>query len=50
MMTKILVYVYTQKIYAGREIARQLEENMSLPPVVKRLSKTRLSHDQPFPV
>jgi len=31
MMTKILVYAYTQKIYSGREIARQLEENISLP-------------------
>lgn len=31
MMTKILVYAYTQKIYAGREIARQLKDNINLP-------------------
>lgn len=30
MMTKIILYAYTQKIYHGREIARQLEVHLPL--------------------
>ncbi|MED5078070.1 transposase, partial [Geobacillus stearothermophilus] len=30
MMTKILLYAYTQKMYHGREIARQLEVHLPL--------------------
>ncbi|MDG4658538.1 transposase [Ectobacillus antri] len=30
MMTKIILYAYTQKMYHGREIARQLEVHLPL--------------------